>query len=190
MHHALMRTVASIKINEHTKQALNFKKAVKLPSDQNISEWLFVNVNHLFDEIIAIYQKCESFCTVKSCPSMIATDKYTFLWADNENSKPINLSAREYIYKLFDWTDVQLSNLSQMHTLPESFKDSISVILRRLIRVFAHVYCQHSDKLALMGIDQDLNAVFQHTIYFIKEFQLVDANDLAPIQTFVAKLCP
>ena len=45
---------------------------------------------------------------------MVASNKFTFLWADANQKEPINLSAPEYINNLFQWIDQYLSKFCEM----------------------------------------------------------------------------
>ena len=165
------------------------REAIKLPSETGEIEWLFCNLNQLFDETISSYQQCHSFCTNEICKEMTAGEKYKFLWADKPNTKPINLTAPDYIYKLFEWIDDELSEFSDISTLPKSFKNKVSVIMRRLLRVYAHIYYCHADKVKLLGISKEINNTFYHLVFFILEFKLCTQQQLEPIQKFIEKIC-
>ena len=185
LNHALVLNVQSIK---YAKTQNEMRELIKLPPETGENEWLFCNLNQLFDQTIASYQQCHLFCTNESCKEMTAGEKYKFLWADKANQKPINLSAPDYIYKLFEWIDDELSSLSDVNTLPKSFKNKVSVIMRRLLRVYAHIYYCHSDKVNCYGLNKELNNTFHHLVFFILEFKLCSKQHLEPIQKFIEKI--
>ena len=55
-------------------------------------------------------------------------------------------------------------------------------ILKRLFRVYAHIYHQHFKEIVSLGEEAHLNTSFKHFVYFIQEFELIDKKELAPLQ--------
>ena len=182
---AFQVNIQSIK---NAKTNVEMRDAIKLPIEQDEDEWLYCNVIQLFDETISSYQQCHSFCTQQTCQEMTAGVKYKFLWSDKPNTKPYNLSAPQYIYKLFEWIDDELSILSKQDPLPQSFKNKVCIIMRRLLRVYGHIYYCHADKLQLIGLNKEINQTFYHLVFFILEFKLCTNQQLGPIQTLIDKI--
>ena len=61
-------------------------------------------------------------------------------------------------------------------------------ILKRLFRVYAHIYYNHFKQIISLGEEAHLNTSFKHFVYFVREFSLVDRRELAPLQDLIDKL--
>jgi MOB kinase activator 1 len=57
-----------------------------------------------------------------------------------------------------------------------------------MFRLFAIIYSQHFSKLEELGAAAHLNTSFKHYLFFIWEFDLVDARELGAIQPIVDEL--
>ncbi len=71
---------------------------------------------------------------------------------------------------------------------PRNFLSIAKTILKRLFRVYAHIYHQHFQQVIQLREEAHLNTSFKHFIYFIQEFGLVDKKELAPLQELIDKL--
>jgi hypothetical protein len=49
-------------------------------------------------------------------------------------------------------------------------------------RIYAHTYYSHAQEIVNLGVEAHLNSSFKHFYLFIKEFDLVDPAELAPLQ--------
>lgn len=86
-------------------------QAVKLPQDEDINEWLAIHVVDFYNQINMLYGTITEFCSPKTCPRMIATEEYEYLWQETNPSgngsispkKPMSLPACEYIENLMNW---------------------------------------------------------------------------------------
>jgi hypothetical protein len=63
-------------------------------------------------------------------------------------------------------------------------------ILKRLARVFGHIYHSHFDAITQLGAIAHLNTAFKHFVAFTLTFKLVDPKELAPLQELVDTLLP
>ena len=61
-------------------------------------------------------------------------------------------------------------------------------ILKRLFRVYAHIYHQHFPQVVQLAEEAHLNTSFKHFIYFVQEFNLVSKAELAPLADLIEKL--
>eukprot|EP01083_Nonionella_stella_P277853 944743_1 len=68
---------------------------------------------------------------------------------------------------------------------PKNFKTSMSQILRRLFRLYAHLYHSHYDKFRDIGADSNLDLNFRHFVFFIREFNLISDNDMMPLKRLI-----
>ena len=58
-------------------------------------------------------------------------------------------------------------------------------ILKKLFRVYAHIYHTHFQHIMLLSAETHLNTCFKHFIYFIDQFNLVDSRELAPLAELI-----
>ncbi|ETO08927.1 mps one binder kinase activator-like 1A, partial [Reticulomyxa filosa] len=68
---------------------------------------------------------------------------------------------------------------------PKNFRSICKTILKRLFRVYGHIYHSHIEKMAQLECEAHLNTCFKHFIYFVKEFKLVDDKELAPLKDII-----
>jgi len=71
---------------------------------------------------------------------------------------------------------------------PKNFLTIAKTILKRLFRVYAHIYHQHFKDVVNLGEEAHLNTSFKHFIYFVQEFGLIDKRELAPLQELIDRL--
>lgn len=71
---------------------------------------------------------------------------------------------------------------------PKNFIVVSKTILKRLFRVYAHIYYNHFKQIINLGEEAHLNTSFKHFVYFVQEFSLVDRRELAPLQDLIDKL--
>ncbi|RXW25225.1 hypothetical protein EST38_g571 [Candolleomyces aberdarensis] len=104
---------------------------------------------------------------------MSAGPRYEYLWEDGVKYKrPTKLPAPEYVDALMSWAQNQL----------DDGKIFPNQIVRRLFRVYAHIYSNHFDHICALGIEPHLNTSYRHFFLFINEFDLVDKKELAPLE--------
>ncbi|NWW56253.1 MOB1A kinase, partial [Ifrita kowaldi] len=71
---------------------------------------------------------------------------------------------------------------------PKNFMSVAKTILKRLFRVYAHIYHQHFDSVMRLQEEAHLNTSFKHFIFFVQEFNLIDRRELAPLHELIEKL--
>jgi MOB kinase activator 1 len=184
-------------LHKYAKDTLgsgNLKQAVSLPEGEDLSEWLAVNTVDFFNQINLLYGSITEFCTPKTCEVMSAGPKYEYLWADGVTiKKPIKVSAPEYVDYLMTWVQSIIDDETIFPSrtdvsFPKNFKDIVSVIFKRLFRVYAHIYYSHFQKVVSLGEEAHLNTCFKHFYYFIVEFDLVNDKEMAPLQDLIDNL--
>jgi len=185
------------KIADYAKTTLgsgNIKVAVQLPKGEDLNEWLAVNTVDFFNEISMFYGLLIEFCTKESCPVMCAGPAFEYLWADGVKvTTPVKLSAPDYVDNLMSWVESQLNDenifpLQQGHSFPKNFKTIVAVILKRLFRVYAHIYHSHMEKVISLGGKAHLNTSFKHFVHFVNEFSLIDPKELEPMQEVIDRM--
>jgi MOB kinase activator 1 len=168
----------------------DFRLAVKLPEGEDINEWYALNVVDFWNQISMLYSTCSEFCTDLTCPVMCAGPGYKYLWQENRKSKPIQLSAPAYIGTLMDWVDAQFHEEtifpSEMkNPFPKNFEQIVKDIMKRLFRIYAHLYYHHLEKLKELNVVRHLNTSFKHFIFFVTEFQIIANDQLEPLQDLI-----
>ena len=71
---------------------------------------------------------------------------------------------------------------------PKNFLSIAKTILKRLFRVYAHIYHQHFKEVVQLSEEAHLNTSFKHFIFFVQEFNLIERKELAPLQELIDKL--
>jgi len=167
---------------------------VKVPDGYDVNDWMSVMVLDLFNQVNLLFVYMCDGCTDSTCPVMTGGPKFEYHWQDAEKYRnPTRLSAPRYVEVLMDWVDRQLSddNIFPTQTgrpFPDNFKATVKTIMRRLFRVYAHIYHSHLDEIMRYGAEAHLNTCFRHFIYFCQELNLLPAKELEPLKEIIAKL--
>lgn len=108
--------------------------------------------------------------------------------------KPTALSAADYYYCLMEWVQNQIRDetifpADESVEFPKNFQKTCKKILTRMFRVFVHIYIHHFDKMTSLNAEGHANTLFKHYYYFVKEFDLVDARALEPLQDLIDRIC-
>lgn len=143
--------------------------------------------------------------------------EFEYLWADKKSQKykkPTQLSADIYINELFSWVEAQINgffplfstifNKSLQKTkkkkdeslfptdpnvpFPPTFLKTAKNIFRKLFRVYGHFFVHHIDHIKELGFDAHLCTNFKHFLYFVFEFDLVEAKEFEPMTEWIVKL--
>uniref|UniRef100_A0A8C4VV91 MOB kinase activator 1B n=1 Tax=Gopherus evgoodei TaxID=1825980 RepID=A0A8C4VV91_9SAUR len=174
-----------LKHAEATLGSGNLRMAVMLPEGEDLNEWVAVN-SKLTDHF---YMRWAVICL-----SFLFQSRYEYHWADGTNiKKPIKCSAPKYIDYLMTWVQDQLDDETLFPSkigvpFPKNFMSVAKTILKRLFRVYAHIYHQHFDPVIQLQEEAHLNTSFKHFIFFVQEFNLIDRRELAPLQELIEKL--
>lgn len=174
-------------------------QAVKLPEEEDINEWLAIHVVEFYNQINMLYGAITEFCSPKTCPRMIATEEYEYLWqASNSNSngdqqspkRPVSLPACEYIENLMNWIQAFLDNENVFPSkmgasFPQQFSTLVKTIFKRLFRIYAHIYCHHFHEIFELGLQSHLNTSLKHLLLFCQEFNLLQQKDYGPLEDLV-----
>lgn len=183
--------------NKEYQQTLgsgNLRVAVALPQGEDVNEWVAVNTVDFFNQINMLYGTLTEFCTPETCPVMSAGPRYEYFWADGVAiKKPVKCAAPEYVDYLMTWVNKQLNDEELFPSkigvpFPKDFLPHAKKILKRLFRVYAHIYHSHFEKVVALDEAAHLNTSFKHFIFFVREFDLIDPRELAPMQSMIDKL--
>ncbi|CCD23399.1 Mob1p NDAI_0B03650 [Naumovozyma dairenensis CBS 421] len=169
-------------------------QAVKLPRGEDENEWLAVHCVDFYNQINMLYGTITEFCSPQSCPRMIATNEYEYLWSKGKGIPPVSVSAPKYVEYLMRWCQDQFDDeaifpAKKDGVFPERFIDKIIIpILRRLFRVYAHIYCHHFNEILELNLQTVLNTSFRHFCLFAEEFKLLRPADFGPLLELVTEL--
>lgn len=167
-------------------------QAVKLPRDEDLNEWLAVHVVDFYNQINMLYGTITEFCSQATCPRMIATQEYEYLWQDPTlgSSKPRSMSAPEYVENLMSWIqqffdDDKIFPTKVGQPFPLQFGALVKTMMKRMFRIYAHIYCHHFDEITELGLQTHLNTSLKHFVLFVDEFDLVQQKDFGPLEEMV-----
>lgn len=68
--------------------------------------------------------------------------------------------------------------------------DTVRNILKRLLRVYAHIYCQHFQSLHSYELNDQFEFSVTHFIYFVDQFKLVSPYDMRPLADLAMEKAP
>eukprot|EP00033_Pygsuia_biforma_P000732 GCRY01000856.1.p1 GENE.GCRY01000856.1~~GCRY01000856.1.p1 ORF type:complete len:210 (-),score=24.09 GCRY01000856.1:56-685(-) len=171
----------------------DLKSAVKIPDAKTtLNDWLAVNTVDFYNQINVLYGNMVDHCTPQTCPIMKAGESFEYQWKDDSMKRPVPCSAPEYVDKLMDWVAKQIDDEavfpSQISSpYPKNFPAIVKKIFKRYLRVYAHMYAEHFEDVVRLGLEAHLNTCFKHFYYFIKEFNLVDNDELSPLKSVIEK---
>lgn len=197
------QTVSTHKdIRNYAEQTLGLDnaliQAVKLPQDEDVNEWLAIHVVDFYNQINMLYGTITEFCSPKTCPRMIATEEYEYLWQETNPlasgaaspKKPVSLPACEYIENLMNWIQNFFDNDNIFPSkigapFPSQFPTLMRTIFKRLFRIYAHIYCHHFHEISELGLQSHLNTSLKHYVLFSAEFNLISRKDYGPLEDLV-----
>lgn len=172
--------------------------AVKLPQGEDINEWLAVHVVDFYNQINMLYGTITEFCSPQTCPRMIATEEYEYLWQETTSSangnialkKPVSLPACEYVENLMNWIQNFFDNDNIFPSkvgapFPQQFPNLVKTIFKRLLRIYAHIYCHHFHEISELGLQSHLNTSLKHYVLFSREFDLISKKDYGPLDDLI-----
>lgn len=166
-------------------------QAVKLPRGESLDEWIAVHCVDFYNQINMLYGSITEFCSPHSCPRMIATTEYEYLWNVHSGSPPVSVPAPKYVEYLMSWCQRQFDDgeifPSALNvSFKAGFKDkSAKPILKRLFRVYAHIYCHHFNEILELKLQTVLNTSFRHFCLFAEEFHMLRSSDYGPLLELV-----
>ncbi|XP_005108999.1 MOB kinase activator 3B [Aplysia californica] len=181
--------------NASLNSGIDLKEVVKLPPGEDVNDWVAVHVVDFFNRINLLYGTIFEHCTEQTCPTMSGGPKYEYHWCDGVNyKKPTALPAPQYITLLMEWVEAQINdeNLFPVQVgkpFPRNYLSIAKKILKRLFRVFVHVYIHHFDKLLAIGAEAHVNTCYKHFYYFVSEYNLIDKKELEPLREMTERIC-
>ncbi|KAH3901286.1 related to DBF2 kinase activator protein MOB1 [Saccharomycodes ludwigii] len=170
------------------------EQAVKLPKGEDLNEWIAVHCVDFYNHVNMLYGTITEFCSPTSCPKMIATNEYEYLWNLYPGKPPVSVSAPKYVECLMQWCqnffdDENIFPVKENVPFPPQFVGRYCrQILKRLFRVYAHIYCHHFNEIFEMNLQILLNTSFRHFCLFTRNFGLLTDEDYGPLLELVNDL--
>jgi len=185
--------IARLQAYTNSLLAGDLRMSIQLPADEDLNEWLAINTCEFLETAKTLYSLVEKDCDESSekCAVMNAGEGWKYLWADGQTyKKPTEVSAPKYIELLFAWVQAQVSDQALFPTepgvpFPKNFMAIVKQIFKRLFRVYAHISLCHFDTILKLGCEAHLNTCTKHFVLFVREFGLVDADDLEPLKPVI-----
>jgi hypothetical protein len=169
------------------------KALVRVPHGEVLEEWLAAHCVDFYREAEALLTLVGSRCTEFSCPCMKACPEFECLWADSEGGLhcPKRVSAPEYAELLMTWIEKLLNDeavfpSSTARDFPKRFREAyVSKIMRRLFRLYAHVYHFHFDVVMDLEAADGVNDTFRRFVLFSREHALLTPKDEQPLADLI-----
>lgn len=163
--------------------------AVRIPDGELFEEWLALHTVDFFNHLNILYGTLTEFCTSRECPVMCAGPRFEYHWQDPTSVKyrrSTRLSAPDYIECLLNWTQAQIDDetlfpVNSSTDFPPNFVDRVKAILRRLFRIYAHIYNHHFAQVCALRLEVHLNTSYRHFFLFVSEYKLVDPKEMIPL---------
>ncbi|KAJ1553611.1 Maintenance of ploidy protein mob2 [Cladochytrium tenue] len=161
----------------------NYRQISALPRHMDENEcseaFDFFNYTNIFYNVFA------EFCTAESCPTMSAGPGYEYTWTDSQR-RTVRLPAPQYVDYIMTWTQNVLNDQATFPTssgaeFPRDFRATVKAVFRQLLRVVAHLYAAHGPAADVLAVRGHLDVLAAHLVAFVREFDLLDARDVAPL---------
>ena len=184
-------------LHKYTMKTLgsgNLVSAVALPPGEDTNEWIASNTVDFFNEVSLIWGIVGENGLPQYAPGEGFPAGFEYLWADGVTIRtPIKCSSTEYVEYVMTWVEDQINNESLFPSssdtpFPRNYMAVVKQIFTRMFRIFAIIYTNHFTKLEQMGAAAHLNTSFKHFMFFIWQFDLVDARELVALQQIVGEL--
>ena len=146
----------------------------RMPVGEDRVQFQFWVIKQIILAVERVIYKIEHLCTFETCPRMIASDEWHFLCAPHAD-KPRDCSAIDYMKHTVDSTTNCLlahSSYTVLHaaTVHAGGLKQFPSIIRRLYRIYGHVYFHHVE---IFNEEYVSCARFYH---FLKQFGLFKSD--------------
>ncbi|KAJ2786091.1 Mitotic exit network component [Coemansia javaensis] len=177
---------------ESTLGKASLHEAVLLPEGESLDEWVACHVVDFYNHINMLFMSVSHHCTDETCPRMCAGDSYNYFWRDGaEYREPTAMPANKYVKLLMRWIDAQLDNTALFpvelgQPFPPHFRADVAApILKRMLRVYAHLYWHHYPQICQVGLATMLNTSFTHFTLFVTKYRLVSDTELQAVKDVI-----
>ncbi|GME99958.1 unnamed protein product [Ambrosiozyma monospora] len=170
----------------------SYKAIVQLPKYVEESEWLALNTFEFYTHLNKFYGVISEYVTPDKYPTMNADPKTEYVWV-MPNGRTVSLPANQYIEYALTWISNKLNDQSTFPTkagmaFPPGLLKDIKGICRQMFRIIAHIYYNHFEKIVHLSLEAHYISFFAHFISFIREFDLVEKQELEPLSALIENL--
>lgn len=170
----------------------SFKTIVQLPKYVDYGEWLALNIFEMYGHLNLFYGVISEYVTVEDYPTMNAGPNVNYTWRDSAG-QAIDLPASQYIDFVLRWISNKINDQSVFPTkngaaFSPLFVKDCKNIARQMIRIFAHIYHNHFERLLHLSLEAHWNSFFAHFISFSKEFHLLERSEMGPLLPLIENL--
>ncbi|KAG5273971.1 hypothetical protein AALO_G00157760 [Alosa alosa] len=163
-----------------------------LPHGLDLNEWMATNTISFFQLVTLISSALSELCTSTSCPTASGPGDRVYFWKD-ESGRKLKCSAPLY-------TDYALSYIQELLSdedvfpvradadFPAGFIFLVQKVFLLMFRTLAHLYSAHYTQLVAMEMHPHLNTVFTHLVLFCQSFQLLEPQEIEPLQDLITAL--
>ncbi|KAJ2708542.1 Mitotic exit network component [Coemansia spiralis] len=177
---------------ETTLGKASLHEAVLLPEGESLDEWVACHVVDFYNHINMLFMSVSHHCTDETCPKMCAGESYNYFWRDGvDYREPTAMPANKYVKLLMRWIDQQLDDTSLFpvelgHPFPPHFRSEVAAqILKRMLRVYAHLYWHHYPQICQVGLATMLNTSFTHFTLFVTKYKMVSDTELQAVKDVI-----
>jgi len=124
--------------------------------------------------------------------------RFEFRWVPfsedpDKKQKAVKLSAPQYIDNFITWLQDTQQNenvfpVNKNQNFPATFLLYIKFAFKQMLRIYAHIYYEHFEKILKLGEEPHLNTCFLHFYYLCTEFSLVKEEYFKPLEGLVENL--
>ena len=154
------------------------QKICELPEGVDESVWVYEHIRQFILELNLLVVQLLGICTVKTCPKMTGNKEFVYLCAApgcvSRNKGQSNCAAIDYMIHTLDNATaiIHSSNFNRV-AIPTDSKKHLHNIVRRLYRLFAHTYFNHTEIFEEFENEMHLCARFTH---FCNRFNMMSED--------------
>lgn len=165
----------------------SFKTIVQLPKYVDYNEWLALNVFEMFTNLNQFFGLIKDFIPPEA-PMAVAGVVYTY--KDVQSNKQYSLPAGQFIEMTLNNINNKINDqlifpTKNGNAFPPNFLNIIKNIVSNMFKIFAYIYYNQFDKIIHLSLEPHWNSFFAHFISFVKEFNLMDDQELMPMSALI-----
>lgn len=168
------------------------REQVALPRGASCDEWLALKTREICDELSLLSGAFDHVCTDSSCPKMCA-GPLEYRWADGVSyTQATRMPAPRYVGHLLSWVDFHLADetfcpVQPGTPFPDGYMKELRGQYKMLFRIFAHLAHSHGKEIVAEACDAHFKFCFTHFMLTVREFDLVEDSELAPLVDLIAQ---
>jgi len=171
--------------------------AVKVPINEEINEWIALNLVDFFSEISLLWGLVIDGSDENDILNIEIGNGFPsgveYRWSIDKTKVPIRCNGPTYIEYTLNWIEKELNNSelfpkTSEKSFPKTYIQQVKQLYTKLYRVFAIIYSHHFNTLERMGAVAHLNTCFKHFMFFCFEFELLKNEEMECINEIITEL--